>query len=251
MLKNPITCISLLVLGCSLAASLITVADGNAQQLFEENLDRSCSYGGEDINEDIYTFTSPKEAWQIITKITEVVGLKPNFDVRAANVPNAAAVIYGTQRLVLYSQHFIRRILDQTRTDWAGISILAHEIGHHLQGHTLQPGGSRPPIELEADEFSGFVVGLLGGSLDDATVAMRTLASPSGSATHPPKSARVEAIAVGWDKAREQRGGSAETVRRADPARSDPPTPGTRRKSTITGACAVPNRCGSRELSDR
>ena len=28
---------------------------------------------------------------------------------------------------------------------------VAHEIGHHLQGHTIQRGGSRPPIELEAD----------------------------------------------------------------------------------------------------
>jgi len=188
--------------------------NASSQQLFEENLDEVCSYGGENIIDDIYTFASSREAWEIIRSITDLVGLKPNFDVRAANVPNAAAVIYGTQRLILYSQNFIRTILDQTQTDWAGKSILAHEIGHHLQGHTLQPGGSRPVLELEADEFSGFVIRLLEGSLDEATIAMRTFASPNGSDTHPPRSARLEAIAVGWNRANEQLlRGNGETAR--------------------------------------
>ena len=81
---------------------------------------------------------------------------------------------------------------------WASVSILAHEIGHHLNGHSLMPGGSRPSLELEADKFSGFVLATLGASLEDSQVAINKLVSDEGSLTHPPKSARLAAIANGW-----------------------------------------------------
>jgi hypothetical protein len=88
-------------------------------------------------------------------------------------------------------------------TNWGSVSILAHEIGHHLSGHTLEEGGSRPPTELEADVFSGFVLGRLGADLDEACAAMKTMPDV-GSATHPPSSARVVAITKGWKNARNQ-----------------------------------------------
>lgn len=42
-----------------------------------------------------------------------------------------------------------------TVNDFSQWSIHAHEIGHHLSGHTLTSGGDRHQQELEADEFSG------------------------------------------------------------------------------------------------
>ena len=51
----------------------------------------------------------------------------------------------------------------------------ASSFGHHLGGHTLVPGGSQPPIELEADRFSGFVLHKMGADLDQTTQAIRTL----------------------------------------------------------------------------
>ena len=77
------------------------------------------------------------------------------------------------------------------------MALLSHEIAHHLNGHTLEAGGSRPPTELEADKFAGFAVGKLGGSLQEAQWLFRQL-SAEGSETHPPRSARLEAVAVGW-----------------------------------------------------
>jgi hypothetical protein len=137
----------------------------------------------------------------------EAVGLKPRFELKAANVDNAAAVIYDSKRYILYSQNFISKIEGATRTNWAAISILAHEIGHHLNGHTLERNGSRPSSELEADEFSGFVLRKMGASLPQAQAAMRILADEEGSYTHPARSARLEAIAVGWKQADEAMSG--------------------------------------------
>lgn len=181
-----------------------------AQVEFNFDLSGNCSYYGEKIDEKVYGFSSSQEAVSAIENILGQVGLQKNFQINAASVPNAAAVIQGSTRYILYSQHFINQVNSATGSKWAAISILAHEIGHHLNGHTLDNGGSRPPIELEADEFSGFVLFKMGATLNEAQLAMNALGSAAGSNTHPPKNARLEAIAVGWNKAREaaQRGSS-------------------------------------------
>ncbi len=175
---------------------------GVAQQKMELDTDKSCSYYGEKIQDEVYSFNSTQEAVDIITKIVNIIGLEQNFDIMAANVPNALATIRNSKRLILYSQNFIERIKNATGTDWAGISILAHEIGHHLNGHTIMPGGSRPRLELQADKFSGFVCAKMGATLREAQAAINQFASNTGSSTHPPKSARLEAISLGWNKAK-------------------------------------------------
>ena len=100
-----------------------------------------CSYYGETVDEDLYSFDSDREAEGVVAEIMRVTVLPQNFKVKAANVPNAAAVFNGGERLILYSQSFIRDIQRRAGTDWSGKSILAHEIGHHLAAHTLRPGG--------------------------------------------------------------------------------------------------------------
>ena len=80
---------------------------------------------------------------------------------------------------------------------------MAHEVGHHLNGHTLVEGDARPELELEADTFSGHVLFRLGATLEEPKVAMERVASDTGSRTHPPKSARLAAINSGWVEASE------------------------------------------------
>ncbi len=164
----------------------------------------ACSYYGEPIEDQVYGFTSDQEAEQAVARIMRFTGLPQNFTIMAANVPNAAAVIREGKRLILYNQAFMERVKRTTNTDWAAISILAHEIGHHLSGHTLEAGGSRPETELQADKFSGFTLFKMEASLEDAQAAMESMVSEGGSATHPPRSARLAAIANGWMEARDQ-----------------------------------------------
>ena len=144
------------------------------------------------------------EAKNIITTIISAIGLKQNFEVMAADVPNAAAVIYQNKRYILYNPDFINGLNDKAGNKWASISILAHEVGHHLNGHTLDNMGSRPDLELEADEFSGFVLRKLGATLTQAQEAMKLAADFRSSETHPGQAQRLTAISLGWNNAGNQ-----------------------------------------------
>lgn len=138
----------------------------------------------------------------IIGEIMATVGLKPKFIImKSSRVPNAAAVIMNGKRYVLYNERFVAAVNNAVKTDWAGISILAHEIGHHLNGHTLDRGGSNPADELEADEFSGFVLRKMGASVEEAIAAMSLISEEEDSYTHPGRSHRLTAITKGWKDA--------------------------------------------------
>ena len=89
-------------------------------------------------------------------------------------------------------------IEEETETDWSAISIMAHEIGHHLQGHTIDGRGGQPIKEIEADKFSGFVLHQLGASLEESVVAVKALGDEYATSTHPAKPARIDAIRKGW-----------------------------------------------------
>jgi hypothetical protein len=186
---------------CLIAISVLFGVPTIAQHGHNHDEHFLCSYYGEEIDPEIRTSAASAGAERVISDILSVVGLRPNFEIRAANVPNAAAVILKSKRYILYNPKFISNINTASGNDWAGISIIAHEIGHHLNGHTLGAGGSRPEIELEADEFSGFILHKLGASLSDAQAAMSLAASQKASHTHPAKRDRLVAIATGWNNA--------------------------------------------------
>jgi hypothetical protein len=160
-----------------------------------------CSYFGEDIAGDIVAYEADGSAQKVVKKIMSVIGLKANFELRAANVPNAAAVMLNGKRFILYNPEYMNKINASTGSNWAAISIFAHEIGHHLNGHTLDNVGSRPQTELDADEFSGFVMHKMGAPLQDAQAVMALISSIKGSHTHPPKKDRLAFIATGWNNA--------------------------------------------------
>ena len=192
MQKNGIIFMLILVLLCP-----VTWA-----QIFDElETGQVCSYFGESMPENVTMFQSDHEAEEVLRQIVEASGLIQNFRIRAAGVPNAAAVIKGETRYILYDQYFMQDMKKRTGSSWAAKSIMAHEVGHHLNGHTLSDVGSRPKRELEADYYSGFILQRLGANLDDARVAMLKLGSDSGSRTHPARHDRLAAIGNGWMKA--------------------------------------------------
>ncbi len=147
----------------------------------------------------VSNFASVSEARSVINEIISVMNLKVNFEVREANVPNAGAVVFNNKRYILYNPNFIKQIDRAARTDWASISILAHEIGHHVLGHTFKSDGNSYQQELEADQFSGMALKKMGATLEEAQVAMNLVASDRASATHPARTNRLDAIAKGWN----------------------------------------------------
>ncbi|MFC0774812.1 hypothetical protein [Terrimonas alba] len=140
-------------------------------------------------------------AEEMLTEIMNVVGLSPNFELKEAKVDNIEASISHRKRYILYNPSFINWINEVTNDKWAAMALLAHEVGHHLNGHTIRKTGSTPILELEADEFAGFVLYKLGATLSQAQEVMKYIAKPKESATHPGRISRMQAIENGWNKA--------------------------------------------------
>lgn len=180
-------------------------------------------------------FASVAEGQQIIQNILSAVGRSANFEIRQANIENAAAVAYGGKRYVLYNPNFINALDRRTGNQWASISVLAHEVGHHLLGHTVSGQGSQPATELEADEFSGYALRKMGASLNDAEATMKLIATENASSTHPGKASRLSAIEKGWNSAGQQTTGR-DVAKTTPPTRPVQTSGGTTRYPTSTGA---------------
>src|SRR5687768_5061364 len=148
-----------------------------------------------------FKFSSVSEAGKIARDIVNAIGIKPNFEIREANVPNAAAVLYMGKRFILYNPDFISRLTRVTGTKWAAISVLAHEIGHHQRGHTISGNANQLASELEADEFSGYVLRKMGATLAQAQAAMKVIGNTRATRTHPGVDTRLASIAKGWENA--------------------------------------------------
>ena len=176
---------------------LVTFLQG--QKLIHVDPDHSCSFDGALSKSTLYGYDADPEMIQIAERIVDIVGLRPSFEMKASNVPNASAFIQGNQKIILYSDNFMAKLLNETEVDWAAYGVLAHEIAHILNGDPLVLGGGRPEFELAADEFSGRVLKLMGATLEEAQSAVSTTKTASTS-THPPRSARMEAVFRGWNK---------------------------------------------------
>ena len=150
---------------------------------------------------DLPFFDNSEDAEKIVTSIMNVMGLESNFKIKEAHVANVEARIRHHQRYILFNPDFVNQVNRVTQNKWASIFILAHEVGHHLEGHTLLDISSRPDIELEADQFAGFVLYKMGASLKQAQLAMYYIANVDASKTHPGRADRLLAIQKGWDNA--------------------------------------------------
>lgn len=157
-------------------------------------------------------FNSPGNAGQIVTLIMQVVGLQPDFKIKEAKVSNIEAVISHHKRYIYYNPAFINWLNTATGGKWAAIALLAHEIGHHLNGHTLGKSSNRLQLETEADEFAGFILARLGASLEEAQLVMNYIAKSEKSKTHPARKDRIAAIASGWNRAHFQEATITETA---------------------------------------
>ncbi|QJD78532.1 M48 family metalloprotease [Spirosoma rhododendri] len=162
-----------------------------------------CNYTGKSgTNPDVVcspTTTSNAHAQKVVDRILKPIGLMRNFKIiECTNTENCFATVMKGQRFIVYDAAFMQSIEEETETDWSAISIMAHEIGHHLQGHTIDGTGGQPQKELEADKFSGFVLHQMGASLDESLVAVRALGDEHATSTHPAKPARLESVRKGW-----------------------------------------------------
>lgn len=197
-----------------------------------------CSH--EEINHDNlvqlqsrYSITANLEAYNFIKKIMQISGLPVNFVVqKVSGARNAFAYMdtFGT-RYILYDDIFLNSLnSDSSNTEF--ITVLAHEIGHHLAGHSLsidnfiqkdscllwcnsnsihydrikkqsnceQYLNDRRRSEIEADTYAGYIMSKLDA---DISVVQNTFDQISKEqsdkySTHPSLNKRLAAIKKGY-----------------------------------------------------
>ena len=129
-------------------------------------------------------------------------------------VPNAMALavprrnrwsqpIGGFTKFVLYNPFFMTQMEVTSGSRWAAVSIIAHEFGHHIAGHTVSQTPWQPmrhpwDRELEADYYAGLCLEQLGARPRDLQTAQRLAFSLWGSPTHPDSVRRIQSINRGW-----------------------------------------------------
>lgn len=210
---------------------------------------QACSYDGAPVTAQPASLNgaAPDECSVAVQRIMGFTGLPANFTVVSGPVDNAAAVILLDQnriprRVIAFNPAFMTAAQQRAGSPWGPISVMAHEIAHHLSGHTIVPGGSRPEIELEADKFSGFVLQKMGAPLAGATQMILAVGSDHASPTHPDKRQRADAIRQGWVQSCEQ-GGGRDCASGAGTATPTPgPTPAVVR--TLPAPGSVPFKYG-------
>ena len=159
-------------------------------------------------------FMSDSEAENALDKILNTIGASANFELTpCSEINNAAATSYKGIRYILYDKEFMQLINSRTN-NWSSLAILAHEVGHHINGHaldiTMYAGGvveakslaNQRKQELEADEFAGFIMAKLGASLNSALSFTNIFTDKDDTySSHPSKSKRVNAVRKGFNKA--------------------------------------------------
>ena len=160
-------------------------------------------------------FTSNYEANNAVDKILSVIGTsqKPILQ-PCSNINNAVAASYKGQRYILYDKDFMESLTVGRNKYWSNMFILAHEVGHHINGHSLdiilyqndvinpKSLSTRRSQELEADEFAGFVLAKLGATFDQTSKVLLNIPKISNDydSTHPSTDKRIRAVKNGWEK---------------------------------------------------
>ena len=160
-------------------------------------------------------FTSNYEANNAVDKILSVIGTsqKPILQ-PCSNLNNAVAASYKGQRYILYDKVFMESLTVGRNKYWSNMFILAHEVGHHINGHSLdiilyQNDVINPKSlstirsqELEADEFAGFVLAKLGATFNQTSKVLLNIPKISNDydSTHPSTDKRIRAVKNGWER---------------------------------------------------
>lgn len=159
------------------------------------------------------SFSSNSAAEDALQRILGTIGASKRFVLQpCSNINNAVATSYKGIRYILYDPDFMNTL--NYGNNWGNLFILAHEVGHHINGHSLDLvlyaadavesvslAQSRQQ-ELEADEFAGFVLAKLGGPISAANQVISKISNNSDDSynTHPSRSKRLKAVLMGYNK---------------------------------------------------
>ncbi|MDC6404051.1 MULTISPECIES: M48 family metalloprotease [Maribacter] len=173
------------------------VGQGFQQDIVYEEVDENC-FGNQ-------SYQADPEAEAIVDEIMAQMGLNRTFKIRQCpNIQNALASIQEDNSgkkdpYILYDPIWLSKMKNSSRTDWASIGVLAHEVGHLLNYHSLNNVGSNHRYEISADRFAGSTMARMGSTLEEAQSMFKNYPEKASS-THPGRAERLEAIKEGWNR---------------------------------------------------
>lgn len=137
----------------------------------------------------------------VIEKIKSTLGFSIPIRVFIAKGEDNCSASIGNNgvRAIIADQLFLNKVNNISGTEWAAISIIAHEIGHHIAGMNRRP--SVLESELDADYWSGYILKLLGASKEASVRCIMRFGTESNTTSHPNKYSRANTIKQGWDDA--------------------------------------------------
>ena len=152
------------------------------------------------------------EIEDLLDRIVTIGGVKQKYNIcLTPNIANAGAAVHWdtTKKIIIYDPLFLNKWADLSgELYWGVVTILAHEVGHHVLGHTAKAQlkatlEKKRSNELEADRFAGYVLGKLGASLENTLALMKKMDVNINDSkhTHPSGGKRVASIKTGWLKA--------------------------------------------------
>lgn len=158
-------------------------------------------------------FKSEKEVNDLITGMLDKLGMENRYIImKCTGVDNCQATLYNGKPYILYNPLFLNSVSrlnftadnlpEMQQQDWASLTILAHELGHHTNNHLSNPlpDATGLEMELEADKTAGFIIYLMKGSLVNAQLAYKNLPEKS-TYDHPGRDKRLLAVETGWKRA--------------------------------------------------
>lgn len=134
----------------------------------------------------------------VVESIKKVIGINvPFVTYISKGEDNAYATIAnGGKRILVIDHMFMHTVNKESGTEWAAISIIAHEIGHHVAGFNRR--ATQHEAEFDADYWSGYVLQKLGSSEEAATKCIMRYGTEIDTKSHPNKYSRRDAIKKGW-----------------------------------------------------
>jgi len=152
---------------------------------------------------------SQASAERIVDQMLSDMGITNKYKVRECKDiarGNAKAEAFFDEgrirRYIIYDVDFLKQIANSTETNYAAMFVLAHEVGHHINDHTINYNSSEVPIEIDADVFAGTQLAISGANLEQTLRAARTSKNifTGKYATHPGRMDRMKAAFKGWMK---------------------------------------------------
>lgn len=149
--------------------------------------------------EDIYDESKIKETiYRMLDAINTNTYIKIIIQTQKEN---CFAFTQDGNKIICANPEFLSETNEKVGTNWAAVSILAHEIGHLISNFSKEK--SILEAELDADYWSGFILNKLECPLKESTKCIMEVGTIEDTKSHPNKFKRKNVIIEGWKDAKD------------------------------------------------